>query len=563
MKNPIYSHSSFLFTFCFGLALLVYFVGMLVTTMEIDGATYAEISREMFRSGNLLELYHKGHDWLDKPHFQFWITAFSFKLFGVGNFSYKLPAVLFMLLGAYYTYRFGKKWYSPMHGVIAALLLITSQHIITSNSDVRAEPYLTGLTIFSLYYLAAYLQDRHFRQLVLGAFGLACLLMTKGLFTILPVASGLGLALLYERKWKEILHWQWLVVAVLTLLFTSPVLYAYYHQFDLHPEKQLFGQTNVSGIRFFLWDSQWGRFTNTGPIKGAGDPSFFLHTMLWAYLPWAFLAYFALYAKGKALFSHRNQSESFTFFGFVFLFVVFSASRFQLPHYLNALFPLLSVLCADAILRFLQSVKFQKAFLHIHLWSAAILFALVILVHFVFSDELPEVDVFIVFAVGIGLIATLLKLRGRRLKKLLFIPAIMVLCVNYYINRAFYPQLLEYQSESEAAYFVRDNKLTDEPLICLEVHEDMLSFLLDRLVPRYYIDSTGAMDLQNKLIFTNQAGLGHIKALQLPFETVETFPDFRITVLNGTFLNKKTRQSELEMKMLVDVGRQKNKMDEK
>ena len=57
---------------------------------------------------------------------------------------------------------------------------------------------------------------------------------------------------------------------VLLILFINPELICLYIQFDLHPEKILFGHTHVSGIRFFFWDSQFGRFLNTGPIKGAG-----------------------------------------------------------------------------------------------------------------------------------------------------------------------------------------------------------------------------------------------------------------------------------------------------
>ena len=223
------------------LAMLVYIVGMMVTVMEIDGAVYAEISREMYENGNWAELYLKGQDWLDKPQFQFWATATSFHLLGPGSFSYKLPAVIIMLAGLYYVFLFCKRFYTEKHGYIAVLLLATAQHIITSNSDVRAEPYLTGLTIISLYYLVIYLDDRKFLQLVLGSLALACLLMTKGLFSIIPTASGIGLALLYEKKWKQIVHWQWLAVAILTLIFILPSLYGYYIQFDAHPEKEIFG----------------------------------------------------------------------------------------------------------------------------------------------------------------------------------------------------------------------------------------------------------------------------------------------------------------------------------
>lgn len=64
-------------------ALLVYAAGLPVEIMEPDAAVYAEVSREMFASGNYLEIYLKGTDWLDKPHFPFWCTAWSFLLFGV------------------------------------------------------------------------------------------------------------------------------------------------------------------------------------------------------------------------------------------------------------------------------------------------------------------------------------------------------------------------------------------------------------------------------------------------------------------------------------------------
>ena len=549
-----YSDSRFLWSFSFGLTLLVYFVGMMVTTMEIDAAVYAEISREMYRNGNWAELFLHGQDWMDKPHFQFWITAISFKIFGVSSFSYKLPAVLFVLLGIYYTYKFGERFYSKKHGYLAALLLMTSQHIITSNSDVRAEPYLTGLTIFSLYYLAVYLRERKFYRLVLGAFGLASLLMTKGLFTIIPTASGLGLALLFEKKWKEILHWQWLAVIGLTFVFISPVLYSYYIQFDLHPEKVIFGETNVSGLRFFLWDSQWGRFTNTGPIRGAGDPLFFLHTILWAYLPWAFVAYFAMYTKTIALIRRTNRSESHTYFGFLLLFIVFSASRFQLPHYLNALFPFLSIVTADCLLAYAKNRKFLTIFYHIQIWSGALLVVGVLLIHFIFSDQYPSLDIFIVFLIGISIVVFLLRTKGRYLKKIIFVPAITVLVVNYYINRSFYPELLKFQAESEVAYYLKDQSLDVDNLIAYGLTEDMISFIHDKIVPQYELDSVKAKDLEGKYVFTNRGGIDKVESMGLHHEIIEVFPDFRITTLSATFINKKTRDKAVELKYLLKVN---------
>jgi len=383
---------------------------------------------------------------------------------------------------------------------------------------------------------------------------LACLLMTKGLYSIIPTASGIGLALLYDKKWKEIIHWQWVVVVVITMVFIIPSVYGYYYQFDLHPEKEFFGSTNVSGVKFFFWDSQWGRFTNTGPIKGAGDPTFFLHTMLWAYMPWAFLAYFALYSKGKSLVIGGNKTESYTFFGFLFLFIVFCFSSFQLPHYLNALFPFLSVLAADCLMRFAKNNRFLNVFYHIHLWSSILLLVAIVAIHFIFSGKIPTIDTFVVFVFGSFVLIALFRKKYGRFKKLIFIPAITILMVNYYINRNFYPELLKYQAESEVAFFMKKHSLEKEQLVSLGLREEMTSFLLGRIIPKFELDLALNSDLRNRFVFTNKEGLEKIATLGLAYEQLGLFPDFRIKTLNGTFINKKTREKELEIKYLLKVN---------
>jgi len=251
IKNYSITFSNW-FHVLFILTLLVYGAGIFVTLMEPDAVVYADIPMEMVQNNNFFEIHLKGKDWLDKPHFQFWITAISYKIFGINNFGFKFPAILFSMIAIFYVYLFGKRFYSTKIAYIAALVLMTAEHYIISNNDVRAEPYLAAMTIFSMYYFAVYMDKKRLINLILGSVGLACLLMTKGLFTILPVVSAIGLSLLYEKRWKEIIHGQWLAVIGITLIFTAPTLVSYYYQFDLHPEKEIFGQTGVSGIRFFL-----------------------------------------------------------------------------------------------------------------------------------------------------------------------------------------------------------------------------------------------------------------------------------------------------------------------
>ena len=134
------ANSKTLWNLTAGFGLLVYTLGLFITIMEPDAATYAIIPMEMLQRNNFIELFSRGADWLDKPHFQFWITALSYKILGINNLGYKIPAILFVLLGVRYTYLFGRRFYTSKTGYIAALMLITALHLILSANDVRAEP---------------------------------------------------------------------------------------------------------------------------------------------------------------------------------------------------------------------------------------------------------------------------------------------------------------------------------------------------------------------------------------------------------------------------------------
>src|SRR5919205_2558241 len=129
------------------IAVALNFSGLFVTILEPDAARYAAVAKTMGLKNNYIELFSEGMEWLDKPHFPFWVTAFFFKIFGITTWAYKLPGILFCMLGAFYTYLFAKRLYNKEIALWSVLILLTAVHIILSNGDVRAEPFLTGLII--------------------------------------------------------------------------------------------------------------------------------------------------------------------------------------------------------------------------------------------------------------------------------------------------------------------------------------------------------------------------------------------------------------------------------
>ncbi len=399
----------FIYIAVFALAILVHLTGLLNDVFLTDSALYASIAKEMVRNHDFLDLTFDGVDWLDKPHFQFWITALSYKIFGIYSFAYKFPAILFTFLALFYTYRFTRELYGRETALVALLILATAEHLVISDNDVRAEPYLTGMIIASIYHYHAALRASRghdpgggesvvngsgkrdsglhgaglrgsglrgsgFLNLLPASLFAALAVMTKGPFTLIPIVGAVAGELILKRNWRMIFSLRWIVSLALIFLFITPELYALGHQFDSHPEKIIFGHAGVSGIRFFLWDSQIGRFFNTGPIKGSGDPFFFLHTLLWAFLPWSILMYYALYRKIRRNIPVLDRSgEYYTLSGSILTLMVFSVSSFQLPHYTNIIFPLLAILTADTLVRIRKGAEmiFYK-------WTQAVVIVLIV-----------------------------------------------------------------------------------------------------------------------------------------------------------------------------------------
>ena len=240
-----------------GVSVALHVTQLFGALLEPDAALYATVARHMAESNDFVNLVAYQQDWLDKPHLPFWVTALSFKLFGVNEVAYRLPGVAVFFVGVAYTWRLGRLLFDDTVAKLAVLVLLTSQHVVMSSADVRAEPYLVGFITAALFDALRGRESR--RDLVVGAFFTALAMMTKGPFVVVPIAAGL-----LSFEWRRVVTWRLPVFAALTLLFITPELFCLWAQFDAHPEKVMFGRTGVSGVRFFFWDSQFGRFTNTG-----------------------------------------------------------------------------------------------------------------------------------------------------------------------------------------------------------------------------------------------------------------------------------------------------------
>ena len=532
-----------------GVAVLINLTGLFIPIMGPDGTLYATIAKTMVQRNNYIELFYNGTDWLDKPHFPFWISAFSFKLLGFTTFAYKLPAILFMLMGAWYTYLFAKRLYNTQIALWSVLILLTAQHIVLSNNDVRAEPYLTGLIIASVYHLYR-AQRGNYWQLVLACLFAACAVMTKGLFALVPICGAIGGHLFITRQWKQLLNIKWLIAAVFILMFILPELYCLYVQFDAHPEKLVFDKHNVSGIKFFFWDSQFGRFFNTGPIKGHGDPFFFVHTALWAFLPWSLLLFAALFQFIKKGSRMVFRTEWYCISGAMLTFLLFSASSFQLPHYLNIVFPFFAIITAQYLynINAPASVKAVKI-------TQAVIFALLLLViialHYFYQ---PETLTFVLsFFLGVIFLFSFLlpqRISHGIVPKVVLRTVMVSFIVNLYLNQVFYKSLLKYQAGSEAAAWINEHNPKHLPVV--QVNEDVTTPFQFYINPSAIsmTDGTGFYPTKPYIIYGSAAYIKSFSPGRWEVKPLKSFDKYWVSRLKPAFLNKATREKEL-VKMQV------------
>jgi 4-amino-4-deoxy-L-arabinose transferase-like glycosyltransferase len=534
------------------LAVLLNFSGLFTTIIAPDGALYATIAKTMVLKNNYTDLFAEGRNWLDKPHFPFWIIALSFKCFGFATWAYKLPAILFLMLGARYTFLLAKSLYNEQIALWAVLILLTSEHIIISNNDVRAEPYLTGLIIASVYHFYKAQNTRLFWHLLAGSLFAACAVMTKGMFALIPVCGAIAGELIIKKQWKELFNLRWLIAAVLILVFVLPELYCLYQQFDRHPELTVFGRHNVSGIKFFFWDSQFGRFFNNGPIKGHGDPSFFIHTTLWAFLPWSLLLFAGIFQFFKKNIKNVQAAEWYCICGALLTFLVFSASKFQLPFYTNIIFPFYAIITAQ----YLYGVKSIKTVRIVQIAVVVILIAGIIALHYLYR---PETFTWFVGVILIVLLVSMFILPGRMATPYQKIGVITVLAaciVNFYLNLVFYPSLLKYQAGSEAAFYINAfNSRKNLPVVqSMGDYTYPLEFYLNYPLRTIDLNGNGQIPPRPFILYTPTENLENLRKLKgWQFDTVANYNRYWITRLVPPFLNKATRAGTLSHVSVVVV----------
>jgi len=203
---PSLSHSKSIFL----LGLLwgvIYFASMFTPALLDDVDTiHAEAAREMLVRHDWVTMYTNGIRYLEKAPLMYWSLAASYSVFGISDWSTRLPLMLGVLALLLATYELGRFAYGEMGGLYAGVVLATSigPYIFTR---FLIPDVLVGLwlTIGYHFFLRSLEEETPSRRSCWG-FAVTCALnvLTKGLIGLVFPMGAIGLYLLLTGNLRHL-----------------------------------------------------------------------------------------------------------------------------------------------------------------------------------------------------------------------------------------------------------------------------------------------------------------------------------------------------------------------
>jgi 4-amino-4-deoxy-L-arabinose transferase-like glycosyltransferase len=299
-----------------------------------DEAIYAQVSKEMARSGDWLTPQWGYRPWFEKPPLFMWVTALFYRLFGVGEFSARAPSAISGLALIGVTYLIGRHAYGRRVGLLAAVILLSCYHFLSFSRFGTTDVMLTLFTCLAIYaYLRLGDEGQRWWYLVWSSCALA--LMVKGAGGLIAPAA-IVLALAFDRRFGDALRsapfWRGVVLATLIVAPWHVLM-------------------SVRYGRGFL-DEYIGYHViarSTRALEGHASGHFYYVGMLVdGFFPWCLLVPFAAVSVVRRNLKDRSHSWVLPLLCSL-VFGVYTAIPTRRPWYVVPLYPSLAVLVASFI----------------------------------------------------------------------------------------------------------------------------------------------------------------------------------------------------------------------
>jgi len=336
------------------------YVGCIVSPpslMDDVDSVQAQIARNMLVSGDWVTARLDGVPYLEKPALIYWAIALSYKIFGVHDWSARIPIALSALALCWVTAAFGIWAFGKRAGFYAGLCISTCVGLFLFTRVLIPDVTLTFTTALAMWAFLRAIDDEELRPRLwafLFAASLGVGLLLKSLIAIVFPAGAAIVYLLLTRQlfsWKILKRLRPFTGTLVILLIAAPWhIFATlrnppYFVFTLHS-----GPNSYHGfLWFFFINEQLLRFLNLRYPRDYNTVPrlyFWLFHLIWLF-PWSVY----LPAVAKLSFKPINRAGrarllSLCWLGFVLIFFTFSTTQ---EYYSMPCYPALALLIGSAM----------------------------------------------------------------------------------------------------------------------------------------------------------------------------------------------------------------------
>jgi hypothetical protein len=327
---------------------------------EPDEGRNAEIAREILLLRDWVTPHYDFIARLDKPILFFDLVALSYKVFGISEWSARLPSALTAFGCLALTYFFSRSLFGRWAALWSSLILLTSVEFFVLSRIVILDMLFTFFLTLALccFFLGQRGVERGQAKvqflLMYAAMGAATLV--KGPIGVMLPAAAIGFYLVFTKRWMLVRHMEIPLGISIFLLTAAP----WYLLAELR---------NPGYLHHFLWEENVARFA-TAQFKRSEPWYYFIGVLTVGFFPWTTL----LPTTIADLWKRSLKGERLFLILWIALpLLFFSLSSSKLPHYILPIYPPLAIIVGATIAKALTDSTAKKTWV---LWFPAVTFIL-------------------------------------------------------------------------------------------------------------------------------------------------------------------------------------------
>ena len=250
--------------------------------LDRSEARYALIPLHMLISGNWVTPSIDGHTpFWSKPPLSFWLTALSYKEFGINEFAGRLPSFLGFVATLWLVFWIGRKMRDRAFGLLSAAIFGSMGFVYFQAGAVMTDPGLALCVTLSMaaFWAAMTGTGKLSGYLVFVGFGLA--LLVKGPIGIVLPALGMLAWIVFQGQWREVFSRLPVVTGTLLMLAIAAPWY-------------ILAESRTPGfLQYFIVGEHIGRYLEPGWKGSLYEPGLKAPIgMVWLFaifasLPWS------------------------------------------------------------------------------------------------------------------------------------------------------------------------------------------------------------------------------------------------------------------------------------